>query len=298
MSYPSPAFDAGTVVASRRGRRVRRLAVSAAAITLPLFTLGTATSAAAVSGVPGSKPAVHLGALRHSGPGASIPIQYSGNWSGYVATPKTSGQTFNYVESQWTVPAVKCGVTPNTFSYHWVGLDGWLDGTVEQDGIAADCSGSTPTYFAWYEMFPAGLTVQFSVNPGDEIYAAVEYSGGLYYLYLADETTGSSFEPALACASTCNNSSAEVITEGYYYNSSYAGTTDFGQNNYVESQIGTPVLLHGRDVYAGLYFPKWFNTTESIAEGQSGNIDTDPGVLAGSTAPRTSAFPVYWENQN
>jgi hypothetical protein len=276
------------------------VAIAAAAITLPLFTLGTATTAAAASGVPGSKPATHLGALRHSGPGAGIPIQYSGNWSGYVATPKTAGQTFNYVESQWTVPAAKCSASPYSFSYHWVGLDGWTDGTVEQDGTATECQGSggtTPTYFAWYEMYPAGLSVQFAVNPGDEIYAAVEYSGGTYYLYLADETTGNVFEPGLTCGGTCNNSSAEVITEGYVYNSQYNGTTDFGQTNYAESQIGTPVLRGGRDVYAGLYFPKWFNTTESIAEGPSGNIDTEPGVLASSTAPRTSSFPIYWYNQ-
>ena len=297
MSHPTAAPETETMAPGPRGRQIRRLAISAAALTLPLFTVGTATTAAAATGLPDVKPAVHVGGV-HAGPRGGIPIDYSGNWSGYVATPKTSGQTFNYVESQWTVPAVNCSVTPNTFSYHWVGLDGWLDGTVEQDGIAADCSGSTPTYFAWYEMYPAGLSVQFSIHAGDEIQAVVEYSGGTYYLYLADYTTGQSFDQSATCASTCNNSSAEVITEGYYFNSSYAGTSDFGQTNYVESQIDTPVLRGGRDVYAGLYFPKWFNTTESIAEGQSGNIDTEPGVLASSTAPRTSSFPIYWENQN
>ena len=297
MSRPNSVPDEQTEAAAGCGRRVRRLALSAAALALPIFALGTAATATAATGVPSVKPATHIGSP-HAGPRANIPIEYSGNWSGYIATPKTAGQTFNYVSARWTVPAVNCSVTPNTFSYHWVGLDGWTDGTVEQDGTASDCSGTSPTYFAWYEMYPAGLSVKFAVNPGDEIIAYVQYSGGIYTLYLTDATTGNYFDQTATCASTCNNSSAEVITEGYYFNSSFAGTSDFGETNYAYAQVGTPVHLNGSDAYGGLYWPKWFNTTEAIAVGQSGNFDTRVGALANSTAPRTSSFPVIWNDQN
>src|ERR1039457_5658092 len=69
-----------------------------------------------------------------------IKIVYNGNWSGYVAT----GTKFKYVVGSYSVPSVNCSVTPSSFSYHWVGLDGASDGTVEQDGIGSFCNGSTP----------------------------------------------------------------------------------------------------------------------------------------------------------
>jgi hypothetical protein len=195
---------------------------------------------------------------------------------------------------------VNCNTSPDSFSYHWVGLDGDTDGTVEQDGIAADCAGgTTASYFAWYEMYPAGLTVEFSVNPGDAIVAQVYYdtSDSEYYLYLADQTSGNYFDIEKACASTCNNSSAEVITEGYYANSTYAGTSDFAEEHYETITVSDIAANSANDVTGGLKDTNW-KTIESIAVGQSGDIDTEPTPLASVTKPAQSAFAIDWYQQN
>ena len=56
------------------------------------------------------------------------------------------------------------------YSSFWVGLDGDTSNTVEQTGTDADCSGTTPQYYAWYEMYPK-FPVNFSnpVKPGDHL---------------------------------------------------------------------------------------------------------------------------------
>ena len=68
--------------------------------------------------------------------------------------------------------------TGDGFAYHWVGLDGWNSGTVEQDGVAGFCEGGTASYDAWWEMFPNGINLVFSVSPGDAITSSVTYNGG------------------------------------------------------------------------------------------------------------------------
>jgi Peptidase A4 family len=265
------------------------LAVAAAvAMALALTGLTGSVSANARPVTRGTlRPAIHL--ARHAAVSPQgIPIDYSGNWSGYVATPKSGGaSSFKYVSASYSVPSVNCSVTSYAFSYHWAGLDGWLDSTVEQDGVGSFCVSGTPDYFAWYEMYPAGVTVEFSVNPGDAITSSVKYTGGEYTLALTDQTTGQSFSTRQACAGTCDNSSAEVITEGYTA-SPYAGTADFGEEHYDSA------VVQGNVGKGGLVNAKW-NTTESIAVGgTTGGIDTEPGPLYKATGPAESAFPLTW----
>jgi hypothetical protein len=50
----------------------------------------------------------------------------------------------------------------------------------------------TPTYVAWYEMFPAGSVEIFGVNAGDEIQPAVAFADGRFALSIADASTGQS----------------------------------------------------------------------------------------------------------
>jgi hypothetical protein len=69
----------------------------------------------------------------------------STNWSGYAVT----GSKFTQAQGSWTVSAVNCKKTPNTYSAFWVGLDGYSSETVEQTGTIAFCNGSTAEYFAW-----------------------------------------------------------------------------------------------------------------------------------------------------
>lgn len=225
-----------------------------------------------------------------------MPIQYSGNWSGYIALPKTGKTTsFRYAQASYTVPSVNCSVTPDAFSYQWVGLDGDTSATVEQDGVSGYCYGGSASYFAWAEMYPAGVQVEFYLNPGDSITSNVFYNSSthVYTLSLRDLTSGQTFSVNDTCAGTCSNSSAEVITEGYP-SSPYNGTSDFGMEHYDNIVVTNSAGHHG-----GLYDPNW-STDESIAEGASG-VDTEPGALYSALVPSTpaqSAFDDQWYNQN
>src|SRR5260370_40828673 len=72
----------------------------------------------------------------------------STNWSGYAAY--NSGAASD-VKGSWVVPAVNCtGVTQNTYSSAWVGIDGYNDGTVEQTGTEQDCINGHASYYAWF----------------------------------------------------------------------------------------------------------------------------------------------------
>jgi hypothetical protein len=98
----------------------------------------------------------------------------------------------------------------------WVGLDGYTNSTVEQDGTLGWCFEGTAYYYTWWEMYPAGTTtVGTSVLPGDRISAKVTVSGTSYTLAVTDSTTtANSFTVTQSCAAaTCLDESAEWIHE-------------------------------------------------------------------------------------
>lgn len=140
----------------------------------------------------------------------------STNWAGYAATQPN--RSFRYVRGTFFVPYVDCATTADSFSAHWVGLDGFDSDTVEQAGVLAACNGNTPQYAAWYEMFP-----QFPVYPditiraGDSIMVSVFYrrATGKFVIVLTDTSSGAHFARVLACpsGSTCQRASAEAISE-------------------------------------------------------------------------------------
>lgn len=134
------------------------------------------------------------------------------NWSGYAAT---SSKKFTYVHVRFVQPAVTCPGIADQWTSNWSGLDGFTNGTVEQDGTFANCGGknhTTPRYLAWYEMFPAGSVVVFSVRPGDTIDSSVRFANGKFTLRIADLTSGKSATKVASCSS-CARASAEWIIE-------------------------------------------------------------------------------------
>lgn len=140
------------------------------------------------------------------------------NWSGY-AKVSAKKNAFTSVSAKWTQPSVKCGAE-DQMSATWVGLDGATTSTVEQDGTTGWCFRGTPTYFTWYEMFPAGsVEVGRSLRPGDQITASVTRSSNNYKLAVKDAThSSSSFSKSLACKKVngvvpCLNESIEWIQE-------------------------------------------------------------------------------------
>ena len=275
---------------------------ASAAMTLAALAGSTAASAApaALAARAAShpslrmtnQPAIHLpGHLTRPG---GITVDHSSNWSGYVDTPK-SGSSFKAISASYTVPSVNCAKTGSSdaFAYHWVGIDGWSDGTVEQDGVADFCVDGKASYDAWHEMFPAPFTTAFAVSPGDAITSSVTYTASTktYLLKLTDVTSGQGFSVSAKCAAdtTCSNSSAEVITEGYTA-SPYIGTADFGQENYVAADVTDAAGTTG-----SLSDTSAWNDLETVAYGKvSDEPMTQPGQLYQGLSSSQSAFDVVW----
>jgi hypothetical protein len=140
------------------------------------------------------------------------PTIISKNWSGYAAT---AASRFTYVHSRFVEPRLTCTGAPNRWTSNWVGLDGFITPTVEQDGTFAWCGGKmnkSPQYAAWYELYPAPSITVFRVHAGDLMDATVRYAGGKFTLTIADLTTGKKATHTAACAA-CQRNSAEWIIE-------------------------------------------------------------------------------------
>ena len=136
----------------------------------------------------------------------------SENWSGYGAL---GAKKYNYVHATFVQPAVKCPGIAHQYTSNWVGIDGYRDQTVEQDGTFAFCGGkgnTTPKYVAWYEMFPGPSALVYAVHPGDIMDASVTYANGQFTMTEKDLTSGKSFSVSATNASA-QRSSAEWIIE-------------------------------------------------------------------------------------
>jgi hypothetical protein len=148
-------------------------------------------------------------------------IQYFYNWTGYAAVAHKN-VALRYVSASFYVPSLDCANSPAgsagpASAAQWVGLDGDTSATVEQIGINGYCDNGTPAYYAWYQLYPAGLvTLTTAINAGDAISASVYYDASTreYELTLNDVTSGQSSLTVASCPAkaTCENSSAEAIT--------------------------------------------------------------------------------------
>ena len=149
------------------------------------------------------------------------------NWSGY-ADVATAANTFTKVSGEWKTPRVRC-TKEDELTSEWVGIDGYNNATVEQDGTLSWCFESHPTYFTWYEMYPAGtVAVGASLHPGDKVAASVTRTGTSYKLALTDFTRpANSFSTTQTC-STCKNSSVEWIAERPSFAIGIAPLADYG----------------------------------------------------------------------
>jgi hypothetical protein len=185
-------------------------ALTAAALMCAVGT--TAWPAAASTTAGESVPFPGGPMVKANAPGNSSIPTISENWSGYAAT---SAKAFTYVHSTFVQPSITCPGVANQWTSNWVGLDGFNDSTVEQDGTFVHCGGSgntTPKYEAWYEMYPAGSVNVFAVHAGDIIDTSVTYASGAFSLTVSDLTTGKTATNTATC-STCTRASAEWIIE-------------------------------------------------------------------------------------
>ncbi len=182
----------------------------------------------------------------HARPNREIRHGLSSNWSGYAFA---GFGPYDSVSSSWTQPAVDCAKTPTGWSAFWVGLDGDTTETVEQTGTEADCSGGTPVYGAWYEMYPRyPVSIRRPVSAGDSFTATVTYIGkGLFgfaskfKLTLSDTTKGWS-RTVTQRLHAARLGSAEAIAEAPSSSLEVLPLADFGTVGFSGMTVnGSPV---------------------------------------------------------
>ncbi len=124
---------------------------------------------------------------------------------------------FRYVSAAFAVPYLDCAAATTSYSSHWVGLDGLGSASVEQVGIEADCAGSTPRYYAWYEIYPKPVSVAFTVRAGNTVQASVTYkrSARKFVLMLRDTSSGRHYTRTLKCAAkVCLRNTFQIVGMG------------------------------------------------------------------------------------
>jgi hypothetical protein len=149
---------------------------------------------------------------------------FSSNWSGYVAARDFSGTSSNgtvtYVAGEWVVPTL-VATTDATYCAIWVGIDGYMNGTVEQIGTSHNWSNGAQQNYAWFEMYPNGSfeITGFPVDNGDVISARVGYKGDdSFKLVIINHTKGvtTNIQNSNTTSSRARRSTAEWIVEAPY----------------------------------------------------------------------------------
>jgi hypothetical protein len=225
----------------------------------------------------------------------NVTVEDSTNWSGYAV----EGSSFTKALGSWTVPTVNCSKTPNTYSSFWVGIDGWTSTTVEQTGTDSDCDGSTPSYYAWYEFYPAAsiLISSVPVSPGNHISASVTYTSGTSFtITLTNESTGKSYSKT-GSVSGAKRTSAEWIAEapcctrrGGILPLADFGTVDLGEdytgvsstNDATDSTVSGAIGAFGSNVFESIMI--------------NGSTGADEAVPSGLSSDGTS-FTVTWDSE-
>ncbi|GAB2734284.1 G1 family glutamic endopeptidase [Kitasatospora kifunensis] len=206
------------------------------------FLIRVATLAAAATALAPVAPTT-AAAAQHL---AFRPLSYNingYNWGGYAAT----GSGFTSVSATWTEARATCNSTNDLYA-PWVGIDGYGSSSVEQTGVATDCSSGSPVDQAWYEMYPANpvylSTSSYPVSAGDVINASVTYAGSnKYNLKLTDSSRGWTYSTSKTLSA--QRASAEVIIEsptGAYPN---FGTLNFSSATVNGKSLGSsnPVAM-------------------------------------------------------
>jgi hypothetical protein len=196
----------------------------------------------------------------------------STNWSGYAVT----GSRYTSVSASWTEPSVSCSGT--AYSSFWVGLDGDTSSTVEQTGTDADCSGSTPQYYAWTEMYPKyPVNLSQPVKPGDKLTASVTTNGsGAFTLTISDSTQGWT-NTTSARLKSATLASAEVIAEAPSSRSGVLPLANFGSVGFTGATANGVAM----DQLSGL---------DPITMASGSTVKAQPSTMSGGS------FSVTWKH--
>jgi hypothetical protein len=212
----------------------------------------------------------------------------SSNWSGYEISAN-AGQTIKKVQALFNVPSINCanstlGTGGDALWSDWVGLDGFSNMTVEQTGVAAECTSTTgpPTYFGFNEMFPNPATTFTGISPGDAIVVVVQKVSGHWQLVLQDRTTGGTVSTTQACpaGSTCSDANGEVITEDFNNSVPVDNLADFG----LDTQTDMFATSGGGRTGSFGSGSLWTSNTIDLANPANNHRMATPGPLEGGEA--------------
>lgn len=218
---------------------VRRLALTTAATIMGLLPGGLTATAAASATAGVATTVIHRPINVRSIHNDNVS---STNWSGYAVQ---SASQFTQVSGTWVQPTATCNkLVGSTYAAFWVGIDGYSTSSVEQLGTDSDCSRSTPKYYAWWEMYPAGSvdisTSTYPVSPGDTLTGSVTRSGTNYTLSL-HSSRGWTFSTTQSGSDA--NGSAEWIAEApslcTIFACRNANLTNFGTVTFSSSTAAT-----------------------------------------------------------
>jgi hypothetical protein len=215
----------------------------------------------------------------------------SSNWSGYVAAPSLQQSiqgSVTYAAGSWIVPTLS--PTPDTsYCAVWVGIDGFLDGTVEQIGTSHNWVGSAQQNFAWFEMYPSGAFELdgFPVNNGDQISVRIGYKGdNTFKLVIFNHTQGVStvIPSSFTTSPDLERSSAEWIVEA-----PFSGTILPLADFHLVTFNYCSAIING--VSGTINNGLWVN--DSITMEDSSGIEAQPSALQ----KEGTCFLVTWESE-
>jgi Peptidase A4 family len=206
-------------------------------------------------------------------PNKKISQSTSSNWSGYSAI---NGR-YTSVSANWTQPSASC-TSATTYSSFWVGLDGDGSNTVEQTGTSADCSGGSPRYYAWYEMYPKfPVNLSLPISADDSISGSVTTDGsGRFTLTITNTTTGQSFTTSQRL-NRARLASAEAIAEAPSSSGGVLPLTNFGTVSF------SSVTVNGEPI--GSFNP------DKIDMVSGSTVKAQTSALSGGTS-----FSVAWKH--
>jgi hypothetical protein len=223
-------------------------------------------------------------------------IDYSLNWAGYALDSPINSVTD--VKGSWIVPSVTCSKRQTSYSSFWLGIDGYNSNTVEQIGTDSDCRNGKPTYYAWYEFYPAPMSsITMSVSPGDKMSGEVTYDGNdNFTLTITNHGTGKTFSTT-GQVSGAQRSSAEWIAEapsnfvGKVLPLANFGTVNFG-NDYTGDVNTNFATVDGVTGNIASFNPSaTVNVSDITMVTKGGALKAQPSVVSNGTS-----FNATWYN--
>jgi hypothetical protein len=236
-------------------------------------------AAAAASAAAGGSAAHGVRAPRLEGQTNSTAT----NWAGYAVT---GSAPFTDVKGSWTEPSVSCPTAAATagpgnnkpsksqqsYAAFWVGLDGDLSNTVEQTGTDSDCNGSSPSYYAWYEFYPAlPVYLPDPVGPGDKMSGEVSVANGSVTVTISDASARWTFSASQADKKYPLSSAewiAEAPSSGHVLPLADFGTVTFTGASATGNGVTGPISAFADDPITMVTDS---GTTKAAPSGLSGN---------------------------